>query len=266
LGGTVFCRGVDAEGFAAYRAALRQDGWREIHLSGEHSLAWWYLKDDEVLYILDQTFFRGDGGDEIRLTHTPGVRGGNRNGALTHEEALPIVRRAIEDYPGEWPDFTGAQAEYLAERELPGIFEATGMQLFQAFTDEAYLGTFLLGGMGVKGLYVFFEDAFAGIYSESRAADIDGDGQIELLNLHDGGSGIHRSTLSAYKIMDGAVMLAYGNTWFHSFGLRLQPVSDTEVRLTGREGEDWPLRLEGDRIVVDAADFPFSGMMGDPVE
>jgi len=262
INGIIFCRGVDPDAFAAYRAELRQDGWREIHTYGAYSLSWWYLKGNELLYILDQSF---GGGDEIRLTHTPGYRGGERKGALTCEEALPIVQQAIEDYPDDyWPDLSGKEAKYLAERDLPGIFEATGMQLFQAFTDEDYLGTFLLGGKGVRGLLVFFEDSFAGICSESCAVDIDGDGQIELLNLHDGGSGVYRTNVGAYKIIDGAVTLAYRNTWFHSFGLQMKRVSDTEVRLTGREGKDWPLRVEGDKIAVDAEDFPFSELMGGP--
>ena len=256
--GAIYCRDINDSGFEAYRARLLRQGWQAVHTPGEYSLDWWFVKDNEMLHVLDQTF---SDMNEIRLTYTPGAPE-RRRGALTRKQALPIVQRAMDAFAIEYEEyeftFLGKKAKYLAERDLPGTWKATGMQLFQAFTDEEYLGTYLLGGKGTKGLLVFFED-FNGP-GESCGADIDHDGQNELLHLYGSGSGIFRYRLCAYKISGGAVTLAYQNTWYPAGGshLQLRPVSNSEVHLIGREGEDYgTLRVEGSKLLVDAENFPF---------
>jgi len=262
IGGTIYCRGIDVEGFKAYRKVLAKQGWQVVYQGGggfppDEDPHWAYLKGNDYLYIVNQS--HENSGEEIRLVYTPGYSGGKRKGALTNEQALPLVQQIIENYPCDWPDFSDADVKHLAEQALPGVWEATGMQLFFAFGDEP-LCSFLLSGTDSKGMCLPFND-----FKDYCVADIDQDGTPELIRLYGWGSGIYRVCCEAFKVEAGQVTIVYMSTWYPKgySTLQLRCVSNTEVRLIGMEGEDYgPLRIEGDKFVVDAEDFPFSERMG----
>ncbi len=170
-----------------------------------------------------------------------------RKGALTKEEALPLIQAEVDSLVQEDQlSITKERIIGLFELFIEDAYEKMEIQAFTAISETGVAGSFLLA----KGKVL----PVAGFLEETCVADLDGNGRYELLDLYGFGSGIYRIVLSAYEYSNPSYFSSlteilhrtYGNTFIpkHGYGeLKFLKRSDTEVGLIG---VDYELGVETD--------------------
>jgi hypothetical protein len=144
--------------------------------------------------------------------------------------------------------------EYLVELDIPGLYEKTQMRAYQAFTSiDNPAGTYLLYNKIALSVLDSFE--------ETCIADIDQNGEYELLSLFGFGSGIYRINLNVYQATNPIIfsstakipMLRYHNCFVPKAGygkLVFDQVSDSEVHLKEVDLETEQVGKDYGKLVV----------------
>ncbi|MDR3344342.1 MAG: hypothetical protein LBT21_01915 [Oscillospiraceae bacterium] len=241
-------------------AAFNDAAWKRV--SGGDDTSYTYVRGNDVLSFLDQSFFaESEGGGYIRLNYYAGFAGNLRPGGISKADALPLIRAAVDADP--YFDYEkGKDITALIEEDLPEAFDKMQIQIFSAYGEKNGFGCFVVSHG--KVLRTFWGFSYGLDFSYSCVVDIDKDGEYELIGMYVMGSGITVCNIHAYKIdaQSGAPYAAYSNEWVNAW-LNIVKVSDTDVKLLGGDGTDYGLlRVEGDRLLpADAENFPFKDVM-----
>ena len=227
--GTLYCVGMTERDFRAYKDELANAGWICVYDKSIESI---YVKDNAILRITDQTHVPEPNHAEIRISYDAGHTDSVRVGAASNADAIEIIQRYISASLDEW--LSSQSVKYALELDISDIYEKMGFQAFTAISGNGYgdLGTYLI--CNGTALPVSLGD--------TCVADIDKDGEYELISIYGSGSGIWRININAYKFgtppgsgsPTGEVYRAYRNCWLPDEGfaeLTVQCVNDTDVKL-----------------------------------
>ena len=261
------CVGMTESDYAAYKDELADDGWICI---SDRSIYCNYIKGNSMIIITDQTFYEEPLEGEIRISYSAGYTGPARAGAVSKDDAIGIIQKYISASLDDW--LSGQPVKYVLELDIPDAFEKMNVQAFTAISGEGYgnLGTFMICEGSVLPADL----------GDICVADIDKDGNFELISIYGWGSGIWRINLDVYKFgvppgsgsPTGEIYLAYMNCWVPEKGfaeLTVQRVNDTDVKLFSIERKSYEefslttdhglLRVEGDILrPSNTGDFPFT--------
>lgn len=263
--GAVYCRGVGRKDLDQYIQLLEGGGWRLLPRDGESSL-YMLSRGNDLVALADETY--AEDYNAIRVSYSPGYSGPEGGGRRAIEEAASIIQSHLDSL--EASDIYGYGRKFYSARETDSgdAYDSMGLQAFEVYGDEGYAGRFVIGKNGA-----ILDLGFAG---EMRTADIDGDGEMELITLGAWGSGIYRIEVAAYKYSGAgnSFELAYGNRWIPEhvseedcWNMSLVKIDDHTIHLYGADlvaGRFLPkvdygkLRVEGSRLVPAEGDFPFS--------
>jgi hypothetical protein len=172
-----------------------------------------------------------------------------RENTHTKAEAAKLITNFIKDQEGTESEFSivgGSTIAIIEERFLEDSFEKMGVQAFTVLnTTGRFIGNFLIYNQSVT--YV------RGSLTEVCIADVDEDGEFELLSMFGWGSGIYRIELLAYKCINPinyssltkVIQGVYRNCFVPKDGygkLTMKKISDTEVHLLDH---DWKEEDDG---------------------
>jgi|GEM_PF-4625726 len=249
------CRGITSAKLNVYFSQLSSDGWNEI--SNESPYHFIFLKGNEYLSISLE-------GAEGSITYVFGYDAGYiedvQDRAISNTEALDYIRTAYNEYQSD-QSISVRDTEITTIREIgiKDLFEKTDMQLFQAFGKHGEIAYFLViektacilpcGASVVNHIPIF-------------VADVDKDGEFEVITSYNAGSGISRFGVSAYKFgnppefdsLNKTIYKAYSNMWMEGeLSLMLKESKNGEVYLFGfaYDGNDYALGEDYGRLTVD---------------
>jgi hypothetical protein len=192
------------------------------------------------------------GGSEV----ANGVYLVNTEEPIRDGEELAIIQAQYEqDKAADNQGELFGNPEYLLEIDIPDLYKKTQMKAYHAFTiSDTLAGTYLL--YNKIALRVF--DTF----QETCIADIDQNGEYELLSLFSFGSGIYRINLNVYQATNPITfssttkipMLQYHNCFIPKAGyanLMFDQVSDSEVHLKELDLESEQVGKDYGKLVID---------------
>ncbi|MCL2487069.1 MAG: hypothetical protein FWE80_00085 [Oscillospiraceae bacterium] len=241
---TLFCYGMNKSTFDEYKSVLKKDGWQLVCSDTEgredpdDAVYYSYIKGNQTINIVNQAFFDGDGGNHIRIGYIAGYAAERRSGGISKKDALPLIQAAIDADPDEYEQ--GKRAAIVVELHIPNAFEKAQMQIFTAYGENTTFGSFIIR----RGYILRVFDGF----SDVCVADIDHDGEYELISMFGWGSGIYRIQITAYKFknppefssLTEVVYPAYGNTWVPDgyLALKMVQINDTDIKILGGDYEE----------------------------
>jgi hypothetical protein len=264
---------ISVDGLQNFFQELKEDGWRDYsgnELSTELSdgvSEYMLTKGKDLLQIM---VFLEDRKEAIcnsilirKDYNLPVAKIRSRENALSKEEAMEEIRRYTdrvqntEEFPYERENLVG-----VFEIFIEGAFDKMELQAYAAISDFGFYGCFLIR----KG----FVSYIGGDLNNACVADIDADGQYELVDVYTvWESGITRFHLMAYTFIDPLyynspaeiLQVKYANSFVPKEEYRelfLEKVDDTSVKLTGNNEDYGLIRIEEDTLVVDHMEkFPF---------
>ena len=279
----LYCYGMDRKDTASFKATLKNSGWVSHYKTDIREI---YVRGNQILSLTDQSFFSEDkGGGHIRIHYRAGYAETFRESGITKDDARPLIQAAIDADPSKYEE--GASVTALVELDVPDVFEKAHMQIFTAFGRDICFCNFIVSHDEAIRTFI---DPFANDTTSSVCvADIDSDGEYELISLFGWGSGIWRIEIVAYKFgkppwsdsSDAHIYIAYHNTWFPDYNgdvscLCMVTLDDGQVRLHGyRFGEDGTTHYgdygelvpSGSKLVPSQAEyFPFRESWNDSGE
>lgn len=262
--GAVDCRGCSKEDLDQYVRLLEDEGWALLPQEPE-SMVYMLIRGNDMVYLRDQTY-EEEGFNSLQVSYAPGYRGPAESGRRHAEEAVAIIQGYLDLLESADAHGYGKKVHAVREIDLGDAYEKMGLQGFEVY-GAGYQEAFAMGKTGaLLGL---------GFAEEVRTADIDGDGEMELITLGAWGSGIYRIVVTAFKYnADGDVYEpAYSNHWIpmnisedDCWNMSLVKIDDRTVHLYGADlsaGQFIPrvdygkLQVIGDRLVPTARDIPF---------
>lgn len=254
----IYCR-MPQEKLEEYKKALEDDGWSLVEeLRWNEFPHYTYCKDNMIYQLIDHTYAEeGSGVNNTSKDKTEEMEAlfnidsyilvnfsygyekkSLREKTISKAEAAQLIQEYInqdKDQMGIYGKKTGSNVTLVIERYLEDSFEKMGIQAFTAVNQsEKMIGNYLI----CNNLVYYIEDSL----EETCVADIDQDGEAELLSLYGWGSGIYRIELRAYKTINPIfyssltkiISCSYYNCFVPKMGygqLAMKKVNDTEVRL-----------------------------------
>lgn len=265
--GAVDCRGCSKQDLDQYIQLLQDEGWSLLPQEPE-SMVYMLIRGNDMLYLIDQTY-EAEGYNSIQVSYAPGYQGPAESGRRQAEEAAAIIQGHLDSLePSDYIYGYGKKIYFAREIDLGDAYEKMGLQGFEVYGDEGYIGRFVIGRSGAILNLGFAE--------EVRTCDIDGDGEMELITLGAWGSGIYRIDVAAYKCdaAGDAFEPAYGNCWIPEhvsendvWNMSLVKIDDRTIHLYGADlvaGQYVPrvdygkLRVSGKRLIPSVTEIPFS--------
>jgi len=203
--------GVDSSGFRRWRNALEQDGWQPIfHQGEEYSLNYWtYIKDNDHLFVSEWTYLEvTEDTPYMEISFTPNRDDIIRLGALNREQARPIIQAWLDHHyesldPKEQVEWGKEMVVTLNEQYLPGVFEATGLQLFDVN---------MVGGRLHGGTFILHGDSPAGYMGWAHPTNyriVNFDGQPALAYYYITHTGVGWHGLRVWQVVDGQVAIVH---------------------------------------------------------
>ncbi len=262
--GSVDCRGCSKRDLDQYVQSLEEEGWALLPQEPE-SMVYMLIRGNDMVYLVDHTY-EEEGYNSLQVSYAPGYRGPAESGRRHAEEAASIIQGYLDSLESADAHGYGKKVHAVREIDLGDAYEKMGLQGFEVY-GTGYQEAFAIGKTGaLLGL---------GFAEEVRTADINGDGEMELITLGAWGSGIYRIVVTAfkYKAADDVYELAYSNCWIPvnitegvCWNMSLVKIDDRTVHLYGADlvaGRFVPkvdygkLQVSGDRLVPTARDIPF---------
>lgn len=263
--GAVDCRGCSKQDLDQYIQLLQDEGWTLLPQEPE-SMVYMLIQGNDMVYLADQTDAEEDY-KSIQVSYAPGYRGPAESGRRTIEEAAAMLQGHLDSLETSDIYGYGKKIYFAREIDLSDAYEKMGLQGFEVNGSEGYIGRFVIGRSGaILNL---------GFAVEVCTADIDGDGEMELITLGAWGSGIYRVDVRAYRYNaeDNAYDLAYSNWWIprnvsedDCWNMSLVKIDDSTVHLYGADleagrfvpREDYgKLLVKGEKLVPTTTDIPF---------
>lgn len=268
---TICCEGVTEKDLLEYLSLLQDEGFELLEYE---DIGIYLIRGNETIDITDQSFTDDD--DEylpyIDVIYNAGYQGpaGSRVGKEQAKELISDFVKEREELDPDYYYYTPKNIYRLAEQDDCGAYEKMGLQVFRIYENDGPCGVYYVCNGCVDQVY----------YDQLLTADIDNDGEYELLSVMvwDGGSCF--IVISAYKyglpLSSGSgskgLYIAYQMAFIPdsdkrpSLRLRFRKVSETEVHLcavdyAGNEeiitADYGALQIDGDKLFVSAEDFPY---------
>jgi len=217
---------MNRQALSVYLQTLEQAGWHRTSQGGTEkgsTEVYFHIKGNALLTVV----FTADEKNPVSLRYREGAADEPRNGAIRKAQAIPLIQKSLE---------RAGTITALAELEIPGTFEKAGMQIFEAYADGDCAGCFLFCGTSVLPLGMW-QGA-----QEFCVADIDADGEYELIQSAIIGSGLVMQRIAAYKYGSPPDTKSAGKQLYEAYGsawalgneyAELLPlaVGETQVRL-----------------------------------
>ncbi|MDF2588394.1 MAG: hypothetical protein K0S41_2235 [Anaerocolumna sp.] len=246
-----------------YLEKLVKDGWNlysSMEIQDKENYI--YIKDDMNLQIIDNTNETKEN-TSINDFIIVSLHYGNdeilkRENALNKVDAFLLIEDRIKelDYLGvDVPFNKNSSRSMIVERYIEESYEKMGLQAFYVVDENGNL----VRNFFICNNYVL---PILDTLTDTCVADIDADGEYELLSLYGWGSGLYRIELTAYKNVNPIyfssnnkiLQITYRNCFVPKDGygkLSLTKISDNEIHLLDH---DWKAE-DSDSVVSPPTDY-----------
>lgn len=259
---------ISSDEFNYFIKTLKNNGWELLdntYTNVEGTIhrhnAYIFLKDNNELEINNYTTTDKENihshKNYVTLKITKGSKYSYYKGRTSKDNAKKLIQSILETYKSQH-SFYGETVYKLIEANNDQLYEKTAIQIFKTYTNERYIGEFLVCKNSV------LEPSTP--LCKSVIADIDKDGVYELLDIRDIWSGFPRCSFVAYKYgiptnsNEKKLYKAYsGSIYPYAMRYDLIKVSKNEVHLYGyatldKEEDHYDygaLKIEGERLYTD---------------
>lgn len=182
-----------------YFEELQKNGWELMVAIDKATYGWdkyTYIKDNDVMSITQSEYI-----DKLKdftmfykldIFINKGYRG-TAEGRTSKDTAKTLIQNHIDSLPPDNYRY-GNTVYKLVEMDEKEIYEKMGIQVVKAYTKDAYLGEY----------YIYKDYGCKSTCWEFRGhifvADVDNDGEYELVSVCDVGSGRRIIQIDAYKL------------------------------------------------------------------
>ena len=268
----IYYSSISALNMEDYLQKLKDNGWKDMHGSDisadvdKGTSEYMLTKGNKILqimmFLMDQENAISNSvlvklDEEVPVSDIK-----NRKGTLSKSEALDQIQTIVDGMvdSGEIAS-TKETITGLIEIFIKEAFEKMNIQAYAAMSDNGFAGCFLIHNGVVS--YV------RGRLDNTCVADIDGDGEYELLDLYAWYSGIYRIELSAYEYSNPVNFNSltevptkkFYNCFVPNSGngeLSFKKVDDLTVMLIGPDDEYGIIKVDGTSLLLDDMEnFPF---------